>query len=220
MALLPFVFGRGCFFAICAVAAGISATALAQDATRDVSSEPSVAQAPDGGASPSGQAAPGQPDVTGKTFGGRAATSAVIEQQTKRRRDAARAVPKTGEWREDWLKGPSALGERAAIASNSRMPCKPERLQHNQHHGQCNRRQPAITAAASFNLLALDLDFSRLVGLPGLLVHAEGWAARGNNPSTPGRINNLLGVAQAYTPSGFYLGQLYAPRESGEELTV
>lgn len=211
MALLPFVFGRGCFFAICAVAAGISATALAQDATRDVSSEPSVAQAPDGGASPSGQAAPGQPDVTGKTFGGRAATSAVIEQQTKRRRDAARAVPKTGEWREDWLKGPSALGEWGGYrqqledAGVSLSGFSITNIMGNVTGG--NRRS---TAAASFNLLALDLDFSRLAGLPGLLVHAEGWAARGNNPSTPGRINNLLGVAQAYTPSGFYLGQLYA----------
>lgn len=211
MALLPFASARSFFYAISAIAGGVSATAWAQDATGDVSSEPSFAQAPGDSASPSGQAAPGQVNVTGKTFGGRAATSAVIEQQTKQRRDAARAVRKTGEWREDWLKGPSALGEwggyRQQIedAGLSLSGFSITNIMGNVTGG--NRRS---TAAASFNLLALDLDFGRLASLPGFLVHAEGWGARGNNPSTRGRINNLLGVAQAYTPSGFYLGQLYA----------
>ena len=100
----------GCLFTVCAVA-GLSASALAQEPTRDVPPESSAAPAPDGETSPADQAV--QPNVTGKTFGGRAATSALIKEQTKQRREAARAVPKTGEWRQDWLKGPSALGDWA-----------------------------------------------------------------------------------------------------------
>jgi porin len=195
-------------FTVCAVA-GLSAAALAQEATGDLSPDPSLAQTPGDSAPPAGQVV--QPNVTGKTYGGKAATSALIKEQTKRRREAARAVPKTGEWRQDWLKGPSALGDwggyRQQIedAGISLSGFSITNIMSNVTGG--NRRS---TAAASFNLLALDLDFARLAGLPGFLVHAEGWRARGNNPSTRGRINNLLGVAQAYTPSGFYLGQLYA----------
>lgn len=208
MALRSVGLRGGCLFTVCAVA-GLSASALAQEPTRDVPPESSSAPAPDGGTSPADQAV--QPNVTGKTFGGRAATSALIKEQTKQRREAAGAVPKTGEWRQDWLKGPSALGDWAGYrqqiedAGISLSGFSITNIMGNVTGG--TRRS---TTAASFNLLALDLDFARLAGLPGLLVHAEGWGARGNNPSTRGRINNLLGVAQAYTPSGFYLGQLYA----------
>lgn len=106
MALRSFGLRGGCLFTVCAVA-GLSASVLAQEPTRDVPPESSSAPAPDGETSPADQAV--QPNVTGKTFGGRAATSALIKEQTKQRREAARAVPKTGEWRQDWLKGPSAL---------------------------------------------------------------------------------------------------------------
>jgi porin len=210
MALRSSAFRSGCLFTACAVV-GLSAPAWAQEPTPDVSPEPSSAQAPVGSAAPSNQAAPVQPNVTGKTYGGKAATSAVIKEQTKQRREAAKAVPKTGEWRQDWLKGPSALGDWAGYrqqiedAGISLSGFSITDIMGNVTGG--NRRS---TAAASFNLLALDLDFGRLASLPGFLIHAEGWGARGNNPSTRGRINNLLGVAQAYTPSGFYLGQLYA----------
>jgi porin len=120
-------------------------------------------------------------------------------------------VPKTGEWFEDWINGPSALGEwygyrqKLEDAGISLSGFSATDIMGNVTGG--NSRS---TAAANFATLALDLDFAKLAGLPGFLVHAEGWGAIGNNPSTLGRINNLLGVAQAYTPNGVYLGQLYA----------
>lgn len=203
-----FALSEALTLALCAVA-GLSSAASAQE--EGPSAAPSATQTPPGSAAPSNQAAPNQPNVAGKTYGGKAATSHLIKEQTKQRREAAKQVPKTGEWRQDWMKGPSALGgwtgyrQKLEDAGISLSGFSVTNIMGNVTGG--TRRS---TAAANFTALALELDFTKLAGLPGLLVHAEGWGATGNNPSTRGRIDNLLGVARAYTPNGFYLGQLYA----------
>ena len=73
---------------------------------------------------------------------------------------------------------------------------------------------------ANSTLVALDVDFDKLVGWPGFLIRAEGWWAGGNNLSDAGRIDNLFNAASTYTPNGLYLGQLYAEQHLFDEQLV
>lgn len=153
-------------------------------------------------------------EVVGRTYGGKSAASDLVKRQTAPRREAAAAVPKTGDWFEDWLKGSSALGdwggERKKLEDTglTLSGFTVTALMGNTSGGT---RQSS--APANSTLLAADLDFGKFSGLTGFLIHAEGWLAGGSNMSTKGRINNLFNVASAYTPHGAYLGQLYAQQQ-------
>jgi porin len=63
-------------------------------------------------------------------------------------------------------------------------------------------------AGADASLLALDADLQKLAGLRGLLLHAEFVSNAGQNLSTKS-VDNILQVATAYAPEGYYLGQTY-----------
>jgi len=69
--------------------------------------------------------------------------------------------------------------------------------------------QTRAFAPADAALLAVDADLEKLVGVQGLLVHTEFVANAGQNLSTKS-IGNVLQVATAFAPSGYYLGQMYA----------
>lgn len=152
--------------------------------------------------------------VIGKTYGGKASASHIVRQQVAPRVEAAKAVPKTGDPFKDWLRGAWALtdwgGYRPKLEDRGVTVTgfSATNLLTNASGGQ--RRS---FAAANSALLALDIDFEKLVGWPGFLIHGEGWWAGGNDLSGSNRIGNLFRVATAYTPNGLYLGQLYAQQE-------
>ncbi|HVI88956.1 MAG TPA: carbohydrate porin [Dongiaceae bacterium] len=62
--------------------------------------------------------------------------------------------------------------------------------------------------ASQFNLTN-EIDFGKLAGLTGFLIHSEFWWQAGNSLSDRD-IGNLFEVSHAYEPNGAYLGQLYA----------
>jgi porin len=72
--------------------------------------------------------------------------------------------------------------------------------------------QSRAFAPADSSLVAVDADLEKLVGLKGLLLHAEFVANAGENLSAKS-IGNILQVATAYAPQGYYLGQMYAQQK-------
>ena len=62
--------------------------------------------------------------------------------------------------------------------------------------------------ASQFDLVN-EIDFGKLVGLTGFLIHSEMWWQAGTD-LTNRDIGNLFDVSPAYGPNGIYLGQLYA----------
>jgi porin len=173
-----------------------------------------LAQNDGGGSVTDARGAADNLDVTGKLYGGKSSAMDIVKRQQAPRREAANAVPKTGDWFEDWIKGPSVLGDWGGYRQKAEdlgftfSGFSATDLLTNTSGGQ--RKS---FAAANSTLMALDIDFEKLVGLPGFLIHSEGWWAGGNNLSGASRIDNLFNVATAYTPNGYYLGQLYAQQE-------
>jgi len=153
-------------------------------------------------------------DVTGKLYGGKSSAMDIVKRQNAPRREAAKVVPKTGDWFKDWIKGSSALGDWGGYRRTAEdwgftlSGFTATDLLANTSGGQ--RRS---FAAANSTLLALDIDFGKLAGWQEFIVHSEAWWAGGNNLSGSNRIANLFNVAQAYTPNGLYLGQLYAQQK-------
>ena len=151
------------------------------------------------------------PSVIGKTYGGKASAAYVVRKRTAIRRQAAKAVPKTGDAFRDWINGASALGDwagrRRTLESRG---VTISGFSATAVLGNATGGARRSWTAANSTLVALDLDFDKLVGWSGFLIHAEGWWAGGNNLSDAGRIDNLFNVASIYTPNGLYLGQLYA----------
>jgi porin len=62
--------------------------------------------------------------------------------------------------------------------------------------------------ASEFDLIN-EIDFGKLAGLTGFLIHSEFWWQAGTNLSARD-LGNLFTVSPAYQPNGIYLGQLYA----------
>ena len=67
-------------------------------------------------------------------------------------------------------------------------------------------------APAASSLLAADADLEKLAGFEGLLFHAEFATNAGEDLSTKS-IDNILQVATAYSPQGYYLGQVYVQQK-------
>ena len=157
---------------------------------------------------------PDSAGVTGRTYGGKASAAYVVRKRTALRRQAAKAVPKTGDAFRDWLNGPSALGDWAGQRQSLEgRGVTIGGFSATALLGNATGGKRRSWTAANSTLVALDLDFDKLVGWSGFLIHAEGWWAGGNNLSDAGRIDNLFGVASTYTPNGLYLGQLYAEQD-------
>ena len=161
------------------------------------------------------------PGVTGKTYGGKASAAYVVRKRTALRRQAARAVPKTGDSFRDWINGPSGLGDWAG----ARRPLERRGITLSGFTatamlGNATGGARRSWTVANSTLVALDVDFDQLMGWPGFLVRAEGWWAGGNNLSDAGRIDNLFNAASTYTPNGLYLGQLYAEQHLFDETLV
>lgn len=173
-----------------------------------------LAQNDGGGSVTDARGAADNLDVTGKLYGGKSSAMDIVKRQHAPRREAAKAVPKTGDWFEDWIKGPSVLGDWGGYRQKAEdlgftfSGFSATDLLTNTSGGE--RKS---FAAANSTLLALDIDFEKLVGLPGFLIHSEAWWAGGNNLSGSNRIGNLFNVATAYTPNGLYLAQLYAEQK-------
>jgi porin len=146
--------------------------------------------------------------------GGKAATGRIIRQLQTERLKALKAKPKTGDPVQDWLDGPSILGEwggyrqRLEDRGITFGGFSANAFLTNATGG--NRRSWAYT---NLTMAAADLEFERLVGLPGFLVHTEMAAAAGNNLSSRSRIGNLFNVATEYAPNGLYLSQMYAQQQ-------
>ncbi len=156
--------------------------------------------------------------TAGKTYGGKVSASHVVRQQTAPRLEAAKAVPKTGDPLEDWLKGPSALGDWGGYRKELEdRGLTVSGFSATALLGNTSGGQRRSFAAANSTLVALDVDFGKLLGWSGFLVHAEGWWTGGNDLSGSNRIDNLFNTASAYTPNGLYLGQLYAQQELLDE---
>lgn len=157
-----------------------------------------------------------------RAYGGKGATGRIVRQLQKERIKALKARQKTGDALRDWLTGPSILGDWGGYRDQL------------EDHGITfggfsanafftnvtggNRRSWTYT---NLSMAAVDIDFDRLVGLPGFLVHTEMAVAGGNNLSNRGRIGNLFNIATGYAPNGIYLSQMYAEQQLfDEDLTL
>ncbi|WP_395684762.1 carbohydrate porin [Aestuariivirga sp.] len=127
---------------------------------------------------------------------------------------AAAAAPAGSSWFDDWVKGSSALGnwggQRQTLEDSglSFSGFSVTALLGNTSGGTRQSWAPANSTMAAMNV-----DFGKMLGWTGFLIHAEGWLAGGSDMSTTGRIDNLFNVASAYTTDGAYLGQLYAQQK-------
>jgi porin len=125
--------------------------------------------------------------------GGKAATGRIIRQLQTERLKTLKAKPKTGDPVQDWLDGPSILGEwggyrqRLEDRGITFGGFSANAFLTNATGG--NRRSWAYT---NLTMAAADLEFERLVGLPGFLVHTEMAAAAGNNLSSRSRIGQSV----------------------------
>ncbi len=154
-------------------------------------------------------------------FGGKAANSRIVRKLQRERIKALREKPKTGEMLQDWLSGPSILGDW----SGYRQELEEKGITFGGFSANSfftnatggNRRS---WTATSFTMAATDLDLERLAGLPGLRIHTEMALAAGNNLSNSGRIGNLFNIATGYAPNGVYLSEMYAQQEFGEAATL
>jgi len=144
-------------------------------------------------------------------FGGKAATGRIVRQIRKQHLDAQKKKPKSGDALQDWLEGPSVLGDWGGYRGELEDRgitfggFSANVFLTNATGG--NRRSWAYT---HLTMAETNLDFERLAGLSGFLIRAQMAFAAGNNLSSSNRIGNLFNVATAYTPNGLYLSQLYA----------
>ncbi len=154
-------------------------------------------------------------------YGGKAANSRLVRKLQRERLKALRDKPQTGEMLQDWLTGPSILGE----GGGTRQELEEQGVSFGGFSANSfftnatggNRRS---WTATTFTMAAADLDFERLAGLPGLRIHTEMAIAAGNNLSNSGRIGNLFNIATGYAPNGVYLSQMYAQQEFGDDATL
>ena len=107
--------------------------------------------------------------VTGKTYGGKASAAYVVRKRTALRRQAAKAVAKTGDAFQDWINGSSALGDWAG----RRRPLENRGVTISGFSatavlGNVTGGERRSWTAANSTLVALDVDFDKLTGWPGL----------------------------------------------------
>ncbi|MBK8174370.1 MAG: carbohydrate porin [Rhodospirillales bacterium] len=144
-------------------------------------------------------------------YGGRAATGHLTRKLEKSRRSALKAKPKTGEALQDWLNGPSILGEWGGYRQQlDDLGITFGGFSGNAFFANATGGARRSATAASFTQAWTDLDFEKLSGWTGFLIHTEMAITGGNNLSGHNRVGNLFNVATEYTPNGVYLGQMYA----------
>lgn len=154
-------------------------------------------------------------------FGGKAANSRIVRKLQRERIKALREKPKTGEMLQDWLSGPSILGDWGGYRQElEEKGITFGGFSANSFFTNATGGNRRSWTATSFTMAATDLDLERLAGLAGLRIHTEMALAAGNNLSNSGRIGNLFNIATGYAPNGVYLSEMYAQQEFGEAATL
>lgn len=154
-------------------------------------------------------------------YGGKAANSRIVRKLQRERIKALREQPKAGEMLQDWLSGPSILGDWGGYRQElEEKGITFGGFSANSFFTNATGGNRRSWTATTFTMAATDLDLERLAGLSGLRIHTEMAIAGGNNLSNSGRIGNLFNIATGYAPNGVYLSQMYAQQEFGDDITL